>query len=551
MSVRARPAAVLAVGGLLAAAAVEAGQSLVDPAGPSPAARAATLRGAYGPARANNDLLSYRLRVRVDPAARRIAGSNRIRFRMLEDASRIQLDLDDQLTIDRVSMGRRTLVHRRDGAAFFVEFPDALRAGRTYTVEVSYSGTPRQVGRFGGFVFGTDPAGRPWIYTACEDEGASIWWPNKDQWRDEVESMEVQVEAPDPLVAVSNGRLRRREPLGDGFTRWTWRVSYPINGYGVALNIGHYVREDGVYNGMPLTYYTLPEDQARSAAQFAQVPGMLEAFERVFGPYPFRRDGYKLIQVPYAGMEHQSAVAYGNGFANGYLGRDFTGVGISPRFDFIIVHESAHEYFGNAVTAADVADMWIHEAWATYLESLYVEARWGHADMLAYTNGYRAKVRNRVPILQARGRHQPPPDQDQYFKGTLFLNTLRSVVDDDAQWFGLLRRLFQTFKYRTILTEDIVAVVSDALGTDVAPLFDQYLRHADLPTLELAFDTPGAVRYRWRADVPGFAMPVRVGRPAAWTVVRPTSEWQTLVTPVPREAFAVAEDRYYIGVERR
>ena len=243
--------------------------------------------------------------------------------------------------------------------------------------------------------------------TACEGIGASLWWPNKDQWRDEVENMQISVAIPNGLVDVSNGKFAGKTDLGDGYTRWDWRVHYPINNYDVSLNIGSYQHFAGRLGNLPLDFYALPEDLDKAKKQFAQAKGMLEAFQHYFGEYPFRKDGYKLIEVPYSGMEHQSAVTYGNHFANGYLERDWTGVGISPRFDFIIVHESAHEWFGNSITAADMSDMWIHEGWATYLECLYVEYMWGREDALKYINGYKSKVRNAQPIIAPL---REPPD---------------------------------------------------------------------------------------------------------------------------------------------
>jgi aminopeptidase N len=249
-------------------------------------------------------------------------------------------------------------------------------------------------------------------------------------------------------------------------------------------------------------------------------------------------------------MEHQSAVTYGNHFANGYLERDWTGVGISPRFDFIIIHESAHEWFGNSITAADVSDMWIHEGWATYLEALYVEHMWGKDDAIKYLNGYKPKIRNRQPILTPRGINRTPP-QDQYFKGALFLNTLRSVVDDDRKWWDLLHGFYQRFKYQTILTEDVVAYFNEHSGMNLTPIFDEYLKHADLPSLELRFDeAQGTVSYRWKASEPTFAMPIRVGSKDRWLTIRPTSEWQTTKTPLPKEQFGVATDLYYVNVTR-
>jgi aminopeptidase N len=285
----------------------------------------------------------------------------------------------------------------------FIDFPETLKSGREYTIDFYYSGNPVETARFGGITFKKDSSGHTWINTACEDIGASVWWPNKDQWRDEVENMQISVSIPKDLVDVSNGRFIGKTDLGDGYTRWDWQVNYPINSYDVSLNIGNYQHFSDKLGDLSLDFYALPEDLEKAKTQFAQAKGMLEAYQHYFGEYPFIKDGYKLIEVPYSGMEHQSAVTYGNHFANGYLERDWTGVGISPRFDFIIIHESAHEWFGNSITAQDRSDMWIHEAWATYLECLYVEYMYGKEDGLKYTNAYKKKVQNRTPIITQRG----------------------------------------------------------------------------------------------------------------------------------------------------
>ncbi len=534
----------------LACTAILAGQTNAAAGAPQRApAPADILRGGYGPYRANNDLLSYRLDVRVDPERKYLSGKNAIRFRMLKNDSRIQLDLHPALHVDKILLGTAALKYEREFGAVFVDFPETLRAGKTYEVQFYYSGNPVETARFGGIAFRKDPSGHPWINTACEDIGASVWWPNKDQWRDEVENMRLSVAIPNGLVDVSNGRFLGKADLGDGYTRWDWLIQYPINNYDVALNIGNYEHLSDRLGKLPLDFYALPEDLQKARKQFAQAKGMLQAFQHYFGEYPFRKDGYKLVEVPYAGMEHQSAVAYGNRFENGYLGRDWTGVGISLRFDFIIVHESAHEWFGNAVTAADVSDMWIHEAWATYMESLYVEYTWSKQDALAYLNGYRSKARNQRPIITERGLNQSPPE-DQYFKGALFINTLRSVVDDDRRWWKLIRGFYQRFKYKTIMTEDVVRYFNRNTGMDLTPIFEQYLRHAAIPTLELKFEAPGAVAYRWKVDEPAFAMPVRVGTPGHWQIIRPSTDWQVLNTPLGKDELQAATDLYYINVSK-
>jgi aminopeptidase N len=557
------------------------------------------LRGAYGEDRSNNDLISYHLDIRVDPEKKYISGKNTIRFKMLKDGKRIHLDLNEALKVDRILLvedrGRPTekdggadapghrqdgdvksplqrqddqpahgrdggarsavrdgveLKYSRDSGAVFVDFPEVLRKGQTYAIDFYYSGNPVETGRFGSIAFKTDPAGHPWINTACEETGASMWWPNKDQWRDEVEEMEISVAVPNGLVDVSNGRFVGKTDLGDGYTRWDWMVHYPINNYDVSLNIGNYEHFADKLGDLTLDFYALPQDLEKANRQFSQAKAMLEAYQHYFGEYPFVKDGYKLIEVPYSGMEHQSAVTYGNHFANGYLERDWTGVGISPRFDFIIIHESGHEWFGNSVTAADRSDMWIHEGWTTYLEGLYVEYRWGHDDAIKYLNGLKPKIKNQRPIVTERGVNGDPPE-DQYFKGALMLNTLRSVINDDNRWWPLLYNFYQQFKYRNIMTEDVVGYMNQYTGMNLTPIFDQYLRYTAIPTLELKFDDrAGMVKYRWKADVTGFAMPVKVGSPSAWEIVKGTENWQTLKTGLKKDDFQVAEDLYYVNVEK-
>jgi aminopeptidase N len=518
--------------------------------------RANILRGAYGPYRANNDLLYYHLRVRVDPEKKYLSGDVITRFKMLQDGTRIQLDLHEALNVDKILMGDTPLKYERDSGAVFVDFPETLLAGRVYTIDFFYSGNPVR-----GITFRKDPAGRTWVNTSCEGIGASTWWPDKDQWRDEVDNMDISAEIPNGLVDASNGKFVGKTDLGDGYTRWDWHVNYPINNYDVSLNIGTYEHWSDSLGDLPLDFYALPEDLDKAKTQFAQAKGMLEAYQHYFGEYPFKKDGYKLIEAPYSGMEHQSAVTYGNHFTNGYLGRDWTNVGISPKFDFIIIHESAHEWFGNAITAADRSDMWIHEGWATYLEGLYVEYRWGKDDGIKYLNGYQclgassvdcqSKIRNRQPIVAARGVNASAPE-DQYFKGALMLNTIRSVVDDDAKWFATIHDFFQHFKYQNIMTEDVEEYFSEKLGSKVVPIFEEYLRHADLPVLELKFDdSAGSVSYRWKVDEAAFAMPIRVGTKEHWEIIRPTAEWKTTQTPLHKDDFQVATDLYYVNVSKQ
>jgi aminopeptidase N len=547
---RDRPRIFAAWSGLLGLLFILVGTNAFGQAPPAAPTKANILRGEFGRYRANNDLLYYHLDVRVDPVSRIISGKNTIRFKMLKDDNRIQLDLHSALGVDKILEGETLLRFERDNGAVFVEFPEPLKAGREVSIDFYYSGTPAQGGRFGGFTFGKDSKDRPWIYTSCEGQGASVWWPNKDQWRDKPALMDISVTAPSSLVDVSNGRFVGKKDLGDGFTRWDWHVHYPINNYCVSLNVGAYEHFSDKLDDLDLDFFALPEDLAKAKTQFAQAKGMLEAYKHYFGEYPFKRDGYKLVQVPYSGMEHQSAVTYGNGFKNGYLGRDWTGVGISPRFDFIIIHESGHEYFGNSISAADRSDMWIHEGWTTYLESLYVEHRWGKEDAFKYLNAYKSKVQNRQPIITRHGINGNPPG-DQYFKGALFIHTLRGIVNDDKRWWTLLRDFYEQFKYHAIMTEDVVEFFNKQTGKNLRPIFDQYLRHTALPVLELKFDdSKDEVGYRWKADEKEFAMPIRVGARDNWQIITPTTEWQTVKSPLGKDKFEVATDSYYVVVKK-
>jgi len=509
------------------------------------------LLGEYGRYRANNDLLHYTLTLRVNPDDASISGDNQVRFRMLADGQRIQLDLAQELSIEKVLYLGQPLKFMREEESFFIDFPRTLKKGTTQTVDVVYSGHPRTAGRFGGMSFEKDAAGKPWVFTACEGNGARVWWPNKDQWRDEPQQgVDLRIAVPNGLMDVSNGRLLGHRNLHNGYTRWDWRVTYPINNYDVALNIADYIHwSDKPLGKLTIDFYAKPEDLDKAKAQFTQARPMLEIFNRKIGEYAFVRDGYKLVQVPYAGMEHQSAIAYGNHFQNSYHNGDWTGVGISPRFDFIIIHESGHEWFGNAITAADPADMWIHEGWCTYSEDIYVEGRWGKSDAIRYINGYKSKVKNEHPIVGHRGIDKDPLDEDQYFKGALFLNTLRSVIDDDTKWYAGIHAYYEHFKYKTILTEDVVAFWNQYTGRNLTPIFNEYLHHAALPKLELKFDdAAGTVQYRWVADEPNFNMAIKAGDPQHWTLLHPTAQWQT--TQGNRANFHVAEDLYYINLAR-
>jgi aminopeptidase N len=511
------------------------------------------------PERRCYDLTYYHLDVRIDPSDSSVHGYNDITFTVVEPFRRMQLDLFRNMTIDTITLdGGTPLRYVRELDAFFVETPELLKRGEGHTLRVYYSGKPQVAKRppwSGGFTWERDAHGNPWVAVTCQGTGASLWWPNKDQQADEPDSMLISVTVPPGLEDISNGRLRAKALLADGWTRYHWFVSYPINNYCVTVNIGKYAHFSDFFVGpdtLTLDYFVLPENLEKAKAHFGQVKGMMGCFSRYFGPYPFYRDGYKLVECPHTGMEHQSAVAYGNRYLGGYGGRAPAEVGL--KFDFIIIHESAHEWWGNSVTAKDVADMWIHESFGAYAEALYVECLYGYAEALKYINGKKPGVGNSSPIIGVYNVHRPGSG-DMYNKGQLVLNTFRSVLDSDSLWFATLRGIAESFRYQTVTADDIFTYIARSTGKDYQYFFDQYLKYPKIPVLEVSIVKKGIdtrARYRWLADVKGFRMPVRVtmGR-GIWGWIHPTTEWQTVsVAGMSPEEFDLEKDRFYCELKK-
>ena len=525
-----------------------------------PFTRADTLRGMLRPERTCYDVRWYDLDVRVDPEHRFISGSNTIRFTALAQSSRLQVDLFENMTLESAALdGGRPLRFTREFNAVFITLEKTLVPGTTHDLLLRYSGNP-QVAKNppwdGGMIWAKDSSGNPWVAVACEGTGASLWWPNKDHPSDEPDSMRIRVTVPPGLEDVSNGRLRGITTLPDGWGRYEWAVTYPINNYCVTVNVGKFSRFGETYAGedtLTLDYYVLPGDLARAEKQFTQVKSMIACFEKYFGPYPFARDGYKLVQAPHLGMEHQSAVAYGNGFGNGYRGMSSSPWGL--KFDFIIIHESAHEWWGNAVTAKDIADMWIHESFAAHAEALYVECMFGTQAMLEYVNSKKSQVGNKRPILGVYNVNNEGSG-DMYPKGSLMLNTFRGVLDNDSLWFALMRGMAMTFRYHTITTEDLVGYINRVTAKDYTYFFDQYLRYPALPTFDAFMTVRGGMttcRYRWRADVKDFRMPLKVTiSPGSFAMIHPTTVWQTLdLGTMDPKQFRYAEEWFYIDAQIR
>jgi aminopeptidase N len=511
--------------------------------------RADTLRGTVTPERAWWDVTYYDLNVRVSPADSSIRGHTGISYRVLNTAREMQIDLQEPLVVDSMLQDGRRLTFRRDGNAFFVALQAPQPVGSLKTVTVHYHGRPRVAERApwdGGFVWTRDPGGNAWVATAVQGLGASAWWPNKDTQVEEPDSQRIAITVPNPMVNVSNGRLRNTIRNRDNTTTYEWFVENPINNYDVAVNAGAYGHFSDTYDGeggrLTLDYWPLAANMERARRQFEQVKPMLRCFESWFGPFPWYEDGFKLVETPHLGMEHQSAVAYGNRYQNGYLGRDLSHTGLGLSWDFIIIHESGHEWFGNNITSRDLADMWVHEGFTNYSENLYVECQQGKEAGARYVIGTRRNIQNDRPILGPFGVNAEGSG-DMYYKGGNMLHTIRQIVNDDARWRQILRGLNQTFRHRVVSGLDVQRYVSQQAGVDLSKVFEQYLTTTQVPALEHRVEG-NTLFYRWANVVPGFDMPVRVRLSSqGMTLLRPTTEWQTTTIAEPA-GFAVDENFY-------
>jgi aminopeptidase N len=509
------------------------------------------LRGSVTPEREWWDLLHYDLKVEFLPERRRLSGSNTITFRTLKSGNKMQIDLQPPLAITKINHRDSQLKFERVGNVYWVMFEKDLPKGVEDKVEVFYDGIPVEARRppwVGGITWGRDDLGEPFVNTTAQGIGASIWWPNKDHGSDEPDrGMQISVTVPDNLVAVSNGRLKKTDHDVAGKKKtFHWEVLNPINNYGVNVNIGNYVnfseKYDGKFGVLDLDYWVLPHQKDSAMKQFKDVRRTIEAFEYWFGKYPFYEDSYKLVTVSYPGMEHQSSVTYGNWFRNGYLQRDPCGCGVGLKFDFIIVHESAHEWFGNNISMKDAADMWIHEGFANYSENLFVEYHFGKKDAEDYVIGTRRGIRNDRPIIGVYGTNREGSG-DMYPKGGNMLHTIRHVINDDAKWLSILRGLNTDFWHQSVTTEQIESYITSKAGIDFSKLFDQYLRTTNIPLLKYRVNGK-TVEFNYERVVKGFAMPIRVAINGKEVVIKPSELKQTFEFSEDIKTFEVNRNFY-------
>ena len=497
--------------------------------------KADTLRGMLTPLRTCYDINYYHLAVKIDIENKTLSGSNEFAFTATQDFTKLQFDLFENLKIEKVMYKGAELPYTRAFGAVFITFPKTIKKGAKDRFTVFYGGNPkvaRNAPWDGGFIFKKDKAGNPFVSVACQGLGASVWWPTKDHQSEEVDSMLISIAVPKDLDEVSNGRSRGIVDLKDGYRKHNWFVSNPINNYNVTFYIGKYAHWTDTYNGengpLTLDFWSLKEDSAKARPHWdADVKPMLKSFEYWFGPYPWYKDGYKLVQAPHLGMEHQSAVAYGNQFKKGYLGSDMSGSGHGLKWDYITVHESGHEWFANNVTTKDIADMWVHEGFTSYSEALFTESMLGKKAGQEYLIGLRRGIGNREALIGPYNVNKEGSG-DMYPKGANLIHTIRQLINDDEKFRQILRGINKTFYHTTTTSAAVESYIAKQSALKLDKVFDQYLRYSKIPVLEYKINN-GTLTYRWLTDVKEFDMPVKVLlKPDTYTLIKPSNDWKTI-----------------------
>ena len=513
-----------------------------------PTSRQDTLRGSITPERAWWDLTYYHLDIKVEPDKKYISGSNTVGYKVLESNKVMQIDLQKPMNITSITSKNKELKFTREGNAYFVELRKKQKKGDVNYIKINYEGFPKEAIRApwdGGLSWKKDENDNHFIATSCQGLGASVWWPNKDHMYDEVDSMLISVNIPKNLTNVSNGRLKKITELDDETRTFDWIVTNPINNYGVNINIGDYVNFSEVYKGekgnLDIDNYVLSYNLEKAKEQFKQVPMMIEAFEHWFGPYPFYEDSFKMVEVPYLGMEHQSSITYGNKFQNGYLGRDLSGSGWGLKFDYIIIHEGGHEWFANNITYKDVADMWVHEGFTCYSENLYVDYFFGKEASAEYVIGTRRGISNKKPIIGQYDVNREGSG-DMYSRGANLLHTIRQLTNNDELWRQTLRGLNKEFYHSTVTTKEIEEYISNSIGMDLSRVFDQYLRDYRIPMFEYEISN-GILSYRWNDVIKEFDMPVEVKIDGETKLLQPTNKFQKLKI---KNLFVNVDKDYYV-----
>ena len=522
-----------------------------------------SLRGNLTSLRTCYDVVFYDLFLNIDENSRSLVGSsNSIHFQAKENFNKIQIDLAQNMQINKIEFLNEDLIFERDFDAVYIYFPKQIKKNEFHKIKVYYEGQPKIAKNppwDGGFSWKQDKNNNPWISVSCQGTGASTWWPCKDHQSDEPDSMQITGVVRSSLQFISNGNLRNQkeyfsEVLNSNVIESCWFVSYPINSYNVTLYIGDYIHFSDIYlnnkDTLMLDYFVLKNNLIKAKNHFKQVKPMLRCFENYFGKYPYWNDGYALVEAPYLGMEHQSAIAYGNNYLAGYRGN--ISYIDSLKFDFIILHETGHEWWGNSITTNDIADMWVHEGFCTYAEVLYVECMYGYDKMLSYVNNQKKHVKNDRPII---GKYNLnfKGSSDMYSKGSLMLHTLRNVINNDSSWFKLIKNISIDFKDKNIDGSEIIQYINDRTELDLTKFFEQYLNHRQIPTFDYKLQKHGAhytLLYKWKA-IDGFNMPIKINYGTKNKILFPISLWQELdLGFFDIETFNVRDDLFFIRVNK-
>lgn len=511
-----------------------------------------SLQGGLRIERTSYDVKRYDLNITINPEQKSIKGFNDITFEVMVPTQKIQLDLFDNMKVDSIVWNTKKLKYNRDNDAVFIDFPEKLASKSNHKLKFYYSGNPKIAKNApwdGGFVFKKDSNGKDFIGVAVQGTGASLWYPVKDSQTDEPDNgASIKVAVPNGLMNVSNGRFLGSQDLKNGYTRWDWEVKNPINNYTITVNIADYVHIQDKMPDLDLDYYVLRENEAKAREHFAEVKPMMECFQSKFGRYPFWEDGYKLVETPYLGMEHQSAVAYGNKYKKGYMGFDLSGTGVGMFFDYITIHETGHEWFGNSITSTDIADMWIHEGFTTYSETVFIECMKGYDDAMKYINGQARNVKNDKPIIGQYGVNNEGSG-DMYYKGSLLLNTLRHVIADDEKWWKMLYDYSETFKKKIITSDTVIDYFNKASGTDLTPIFRQYLYSNQMPIF--IYKVKGDyLYYSWDNVMDDFNMPIDIGFEDKKIRLNPTLKEQKIkLKKLNKKSFQIYDNQFFVKIQ--
>lgn len=512
-----------------------------------------SLRGSITPEREWWDLDFYHLDIAVDPDKKTIEGTNSVHYTVIQEGNTMQIDLQDPMKIKGFYQDDKKLKFKKEGSAYFVKLEKIQLPGETHILDIEFGGKPKISPNppwSGGITWSKDKNGNPFIANSNQGDGASLWWPCKDHMYDEPDSMAISVRVPESLMNISNGRLRNTDEHEDGTRTFHWFVSNPISNYVVNISIGDYAHFSETYLGekgrLSMDYYVLKDNLEIAKTHFKDAPKMMRAFEYWFGPYPFYEDGFKLIEVPYLGMEHQSAVTYGNQYMKGYKGKDFSETGWGLTFDYIIIHEAGHEWFANNITYKDIADMWIHESFTTYSEAIFLDYHYGKKAGNEYVIGARGVIKNDIPIIGMYEVNQRGSG-DMYFKGANILHTLRQWVNDDEKWRDVLRRMNEVFYHQTVTTQQVEGFLAMATGLNLSPFFDQYLRTVQVPQFQYEFED-GYLKYRWNNVVEGFAMPVKIWHKEKDIWLEVKEEWQALDILLSEDDIKI-DPNFYIDIK--